>query len=80
MLISFAFALLFMFLYRLLAVGVGRPNFELMFLFSVPIIFFSGLVEYLKAVFQGFYRLKYNFFINTSEQGLKFLLALFFLL
>jgi len=76
---SFAFALLFMFLYRLLAVGVGRPNFELMFLFSVPIIFFSGLVEYLKAVFQGFYRLKYNFFINTSEQGLKFLLALFFL-
>ena len=42
---------------------------------SVPFLFFFGVVEFLKHVFMGLQRIKFNFIINILEYGLK----LFFL-
>ncbi len=38
-------------------------------------MFLSGLVEYLKNVFIGLHRIKYNFYINSLEFGLKLCLV-----
>lgn len=77
---SLVFTLLMLALSKPLAGWFDRPNFEVLFYAAVPIVFFAGLVEYLKNVFQGLHRLKYDFYINLSEYGLKLLLAVCFLL
>jgi O-antigen/teichoic acid export membrane protein len=77
------FTIFFLFIYLLiikyLVIIIKRPDFEILFLISLPIIFFSTFIEYFKNVFDGLHRLKYTFFITLSEHGLKFILTIFLL-
>jgi len=73
-------ASIFLLLYSFLADAIDRPEFKNMFLFATPLLFLSAFVEYFKALFQGLHKLKYNFFINASEQGLKLILTVLFLI
>lgn len=77
--ISLLFSLILLLLYKPLTDLLGIPGFGVLLLYGVPIIFFSGLVEYLKEIFQGIHRLKYNFIITTLEYGLKLILVVVFL-
>lgn len=77
--VSFGFVIIFLAIYKPLTNILQRSDFEWLFLAATPLIFFASLTEYLKSVFQGLHRLKYTFYINTSEYGLKFLFAVFFL-
>ncbi|MFA5054965.1 MAG: flippase [Dehalococcoidia bacterium] len=78
--LSLVFALVMLSLSKPLAVWLDRPSFEVLFYAAAPLVFFASLVEYLKNAFQGLHRLKYDFYINLSEYGLKLLLAVCFLL
>lgn len=75
---SMAFALLILLVHKQLAILIGRPEFMVLFLFSVPLVLFSGFVEFLKDVFMGLHRIKYNFIINFLEHGLKLVFVVFF--
>jgi len=77
---SLIFTILFFLIHKPLAELIGRPEFASLFLFSIPLILLSGLVEFLKNVFIGLHRIKYNFIINSLEYGLKLLLVIFFFL
>lgn len=72
---SFCFSTFLLIAYKPLASLFGRPELDFLFLAAVPFVFFSGLVEYFKDVFQGLHRLKYNFFITTAEYSLKLLIT-----
>ncbi len=50
---------------------IQHQELTTLFLVSLPFIFLTNIVEYLKEVFQGLHRLKYNLIINLSEYGLK---------
>lgn len=76
---SLSFSIFLLVIYKALASALNRPDFEPLFLAGIPLVFFASLVEYFKNVFQGLHRLKYNFFINLSEHGLKLLFVSFFL-
>ncbi|MFZ2979388.1 MAG: flippase [Candidatus Magasanikiibacteriota bacterium] len=73
---SLVFCLFFLICYKQLAYFLGRPELSTLFLLATPLIFFSGLVEFLKNIFMGFHRNKYNFIINFLEYGLKLLLII----
>jgi O-antigen/teichoic acid export membrane protein len=79
-LFSLIFSALLLFLYKPLIILIGRPELENLFLWAVPLVFLSGLTEYLKAVFTGLHRNKYNFIINFIEYGLKLILLVCFLM
>ena len=74
---SLAFVILILLIHEPLAVLVGRSDFVPLFLFSIPLVLFSGLAEFLKSVFIGLHRIKYTFIINSLEYGLKLLLVIF---
>jgi len=76
---SMGFAIIFLLIHKPLALLIGRPEFIPLFLLSIPLILFSGFVEYLKQVFMGLHRIKYNFIINFLEFGLKLLFVILFL-
>lgn len=76
---SLLFSLLLLVVHRPLAALLGRPDLELLFLYAVPFVFLSGVTEYLKSVFQGLHRIKYNFIVNLQEYGLKLALVILFL-
>ncbi|MFW6025678.1 MAG: flippase [Candidatus Woesearchaeota archaeon] len=76
---SLIFSLLLLVSYKPLSLLIN-PELEILFLYGVPLIFFSGLVQFQKNVFMGLHRLKYNFIVNLSEFGLKLLLVILFLL
>lgn len=69
--VSLAFALLLLILHIPLASALGRPELAFVFLSAVPLLFLAGIVEYLKNVFEGLHRIKYNFIVNLLEYGLK---------
>lgn len=69
---SAIFALFIFIFHKQLAEMLGRSDFEVLFLLSVPLIFLRGFVEYFKFIFQGFHKLKYNFITTLSEHGLRF--------
>lgn len=69
--VSLAFALLLLLLHNPLASALGRPELALVFVSAVPLLFLAGIVEYLKNVFEGLHRIKYNFIVNLLEYGLK---------
>jgi len=79
LIVGLAFSIIILISYKPLTKVLGRPDFEILFLASIPLIFLTGIVEYFKNVFQGLHRLKYNFFINLSEHGLKLFFVLIFL-
>jgi O-antigen/teichoic acid export membrane protein len=62
-----------------LAKAVGRPEFTVMFIASVPLLFLLSFDDYLNGVFQGLHRLKYNFYIGTLEAGLRVLFVIGFI-
>lgn len=77
--VSLLFSILLLLLHRPLALLLGRPEFEPLFLYAVPLVFLAGFVEYLKQVFAGLHRIKYNFIVNLLEYGLKLAFAVGFL-
>jgi len=79
-LFSLLFSLILLLFYKQLVLILNRPGLEVLFLYGIPLVFLTGLAEYLKAVFIGLHRLKYNFIMSASEYGLKLgLIILFFL-
>lgn len=76
--VSFLFSLLLLLLHRHLALLLGRPELESLFIYAVPLVFLAGVMEYLKQVFSGLHRIKYNFIVNILEYGLKFLFIVVF--
>jgi len=78
--ISLTFTLIFLITYKPLVNILNKPELEILFLYGIPLIFLSGFVEYFKSVFIGLHRIKYNFFVNLSEYGLKLILVVLFLL
>jgi len=77
-LFSFIFAILLAVFHNQLATLINRPEFASLFLLSSPLVFLSGGTEFLKDVFIGLHRNKYNFLINTIEYSLKLFLVLLF--
>ena len=79
-LFSFIFALFIFISSKKLAILVDHSEFEILFQYSAPFIFFMGFVEYFKQMFIGLHRIVYNFIINFLEYGLKliFILVLFY--
>lgn len=76
---SLLFSILLLIIYKPLTTILQHPELEILFLYSIPVVFLSGLVEFFKNVFMGLHRIKYNFLINISEFGLKLLLIILFL-
>jgi O-antigen/teichoic acid export membrane protein len=80
MICSLFFSILILFFYKPIVSFFNYPQLEGLFLLSVPVIFLSGLVEYLKDVFMGLHRIKYNFIINSLEFSLRlFFVFIFFI-
>lgn len=79
LLISLFFAITFFLAHRILADILGYPELTILFYCGVPLIFLSGLVEYLKAVYMGLHRIKYFFIVSILEHGLKFIFVVGFL-
>ena len=75
-----AFCIVYMILAYPIALLLDKPGFFQLIILSVPLVFLSGLVEYLKNVSAGLHALKINFFITSSEYGLKLILVIAFLL
>ncbi|MDI6720639.1 MAG: flippase [Methanomicrobiales archaeon] len=73
--VSSLFSLLLLIIHEPLAALLGRPDLALLFLYAVPFVFLAGIIEYLKCVFEGLHRLKYNFIVNLLEYGLKLILV-----
>lgn len=76
---SLIFIVLFFLIHKQLAEFINRPEFASLFLFSIPLILLSTFLEFLKKVFIGLHKIKYNFIINLLEYGLKLLLVVLFL-
>jgi len=68
---SLIFSIILLIISVPLADFLKRPEMAKLFMISSPFIFLSGIVEYLKGVFAGLHRLKYNLIINFLEYGLK---------
>jgi len=73
--VSLLFSILLLLAHKPLAALLGRPDLELLFLYAVPFVFLVGVIEYLKCIFEGLHRLKYNFIVNLLEYGLKLILV-----
>lgn len=58
-----------------LAQWLHQPLIGQLILYSVPLVFISGLVEFLKSIFTGLHALKYSFIITSSEYLLKLVLV-----
>jgi O-antigen/teichoic acid export membrane protein len=79
-LFSLVFSVALVIFSRQIAEFLGRPELSELLFLSAPLVFLSGGVEFLKDVFVGLHRVKYNFIINSIEFGLKlFFVWLFFL-
>ena len=63
--VSILFAVILLLIHQPLAEILGRPEFTQLFLFSVPLVLLASLVEYIKNVFIGLHRIKFNFLINS---------------
>lgn len=79
LILSLIFVVLLLISHRQIAALLGQPNLGILLLYGVPLLLFSGLTEYLKSVFMGLHRIKYNFIVNICEFGLKLILVILFL-
>lgn len=77
--ISFIFVILILILYKPIVYIIWKPELEILLLYSIPLIFLSAMVEFLKYIFIWLHRIKYNFIINLFEYWLKLLLMVVFL-
>jgi len=75
-----AFCIVYLLVAYPLALLFDKPSLLQLIILSTPLIFFSGIVEYLKNVSAGLHTLKTNFFITSMEYGLKLILVITFLL
>lgn len=73
--VSFLCCLVYLALSKPLSIMIGRPEFGILFLVSAPLLVAFNIVEFLKAVFTGLHRLRYNFIVNSFEHGLKLIIA-----
>lgn len=73
---SLFFTLVFLLVSKPLAVMLDRPEFETLFLIALPLIFFSGMVEFFKHAFEGLHRLKYAFYVTVAEHGQKLIFTI----
>jgi O-antigen/teichoic acid export membrane protein len=55
---------------------LGKPELSKLFLLASPMLVFTSLTEFVKKVFEGLHRIKYNFLLNLIEYGLKLSLVL----
>lgn len=78
--VTLVFVLLLGVLHVPIATMLQRPELSDLFLFAAPLLLFSGLLEFLKQVYNGFHRIKYNFIANVIEHGGKLivLIVIFF--
>jgi O-antigen/teichoic acid export membrane protein len=53
--------------------ALNKPDLAPLFIATFPFIFLSDIVEYLKSIFHGLHRIKFNLIINLSEYGFKLL-------
>ena len=74
-----AFCIGYLLLAYPLALLLDKPGLFQLIILSVPLVFISGLVEYLKNVSAGLHSLKTNFVITSLEYGLKLILVIAFL-
>lgn len=72
---SFIITIIYFFLCGTISNLLKVPHLKPLFQLATPIIFFYGLTEYSKGAFIGLLNIRYNFFINIIEYGLKFLLV-----
>src|SRR3989344_9061259 len=75
---SLGICILLLVIYKPLSIYLKIPELSNLFLLAIPLVFLTGFVEFLKEVFTGLHRLKYNFIINTLEYGLKLTLIFLF--
>lgn len=55
---------------------MARPEFTLLFQWGALLLLSQTFTEFLKAIFEGLHRIKYNFIVNTIEHGGKLALIL----
>jgi len=77
---SFSSAILLFIFSKPIANAINQPDFSPLLALSAPLVFLSGGVEFLKDVFVGLHRNKFNFIINLLEYGLKFSFVWYFFL
>jgi len=53
-----------------------KPVFQSLLLPSILFIYFSNITEYFKSIFMGLHRLKYTFFVSTTEHILKLMFVI----
>lgn len=78
LILSLLFCILVAILHQLIANSIGKPELANLFLYSSPLIFIAGIAEFLKDVFIGLHRIKYNFIINFLEMTFKLLFVFLF--
>jgi O-antigen/teichoic acid export membrane protein len=70
------FAIILALVAKPLAGLLGKPELSKLFLLASPMLVFTSLTEFVKKVFEGLHRIKYNFLLNLIEYGLKLSLVL----
>jgi O-antigen/teichoic acid export membrane protein len=75
--ISLIFSVVFLIFSQIILINYGNLEMKRFFLCATPFIFLSGFVEYLKSVFSGLHRIKFNFIITILEYGFKLIFILF---
>jgi O-antigen/teichoic acid export membrane protein len=77
---SAVFCAVYLILAYPLALLLDKPGLFQLIVLSLPLVFFSGMVEYFKNVSAGLHALKTNFVITSVEYGSKLILTISFLL
>ena len=77
---SLLFAAVLWFSYEPLARVMDRAALATLLQAAVPLIFLMGLIEYIRNIFMGLHRIRYNFMLNCFDYGLRLALAIAFLL
>lgn len=80
LLISLIFSLLLLMFYQPIADKMNRTDLIPLFIASIPLLFFSGILEYVRETFNGLHRIKYNFYIGVTENGAKIIFAVPFVI
>ena len=74
LIISFFFIIICGIVFTLIPASI-IGDLRYLFILALPFIFLKALVEYLRHVFQGLHRIKYQSYINLCEYGLNLLLT-----
>jgi O-antigen/teichoic acid export membrane protein len=78
-LLSLIFSLLFIFLAKPISSLLNQPELQNILVFAPLLVFSYSWIPYLKAVFTGLHRIKFDFIVNMFEHSLNLIFALIFL-